>query len=286
MTKRQNRSEEATPVPDRLASVKPLAASLAASIVKAYGVPTAPDDELVKWWTDTAREDINQAAGKIREYGGDGPAEDLIAIGEEILRMRGQNLVDQGAAQEAGIYFYLRGKIGRWATAIREGRQVSDDTLLDIAFYAMMARRVRAVGAWPWPAKDDPEVESGRAGTEVAAMGATINATRKAQGLPVWPPTPWHYDRLAVPERSSDFHGEWCGSSAWHREHIWPAETDHDRGARPPKWCQGFWNKALAVHGHIYCQTAYDDVIHVAHYHGDPADPALCPGKESETTTS
>jgi hypothetical protein len=279
MAKRQNRSEEDA-LRDRLASVK---RSTAPQILPEAAVGTAfvfstrpavsPDDELVKWWTDTAREDINQAAGKIREYGGDGPAEDLIAIGEEILRMRGQTVVDRGAAQEAGIYFYLRGKIGRWATAIREGRQVSDDTLLDIAFYAMMARRVRAVGAWPWPAKDTAAMEAGATTT-----------TNAAQKLPEFG-APWHYDRLAVPERSRDFHGAWCGRNSWHREHIWPAETDHDRGARPPVWCQGFWNKALAVHGHVYCQTAWDDVIHVAHYHGDPADPMLCPGKESETTS-
>lgn len=105
-------------------------------------------DELRKWWVDTADRDISSSLGKIAEYGGDGPAWDLIQTGHMLARVAGRDLDDPHAA-ELGILFYLRSKVARWEAAMMSGRRPSDDTLLDIAYYAMMARRVRAVGGWP-----------------------------------------------------------------------------------------------------------------------------------------
>lgn len=104
--------------------------------------------ELLEWWMKTSHTDISNALGKIAEYGGDGPAVDLIETGRWLAQLSGREANDQDAT-ELGIAFYLSSKVSRWKAAILAGRQPSDDTLFDICFYAMMARRNRAVGGWP-----------------------------------------------------------------------------------------------------------------------------------------
>lgn len=105
-------------------------------------------DELRQWWNRTADCDISSSLDKIVAYGGSGAAYDLIATGHDLAAMNGRK-VDDSEAIELGIAFYLSSKVNRWMAAIIDGRRPSDDTLLDIVFYGMMARRNRAVGGWP-----------------------------------------------------------------------------------------------------------------------------------------
>lgn len=113
--------------------------------------------ELFNWWMETAENEIAQLEAKAKEYGGGGRANDLIEIGRAMVEA-GVAIPDWAredpAAQdqyltEIGIYFYIRGKMARWAVAVAEGRPVSDDTLLDIGVYVRMVQRSRFRGGWP-----------------------------------------------------------------------------------------------------------------------------------------
>lgn len=109
-------------------------------------------EALREWWVTTAAGDIDGSLDKLREYGGDGPAVDLLTTGDFLARACGWNDYSEQDAIELAIAFYLVSKVGRWQAAILSGQRPSDDTLLDITYYSMMARRNREVGAWPWPA--------------------------------------------------------------------------------------------------------------------------------------
>jgi hypothetical protein len=112
-----------------------------------------PMAELIQWWVANASQTIASITGKIDEYGGRHTAAlDLIDVGRLVARIAGRT-VDDEEATELGIFFYLAGKLSRWAAAVGEGRRPSDDTLHDTAVYAQMAQRNRAVGGWPWPAQ-------------------------------------------------------------------------------------------------------------------------------------
>lgn len=112
--------------------------------------PARPDWalDLETWWIDTATSDIGGSIQKIVDYGGKGAAYDLVATGHDLAAMNGRTVGDEEAV-ELAICFYLSSKANRWMAAIIDGRRPSDDTLLDIAYYAMMARRNRVVGGWP-----------------------------------------------------------------------------------------------------------------------------------------
>jgi hypothetical protein len=112
-------------------------------------------EELTAWWVETAKNDIAQSVHKIIEYGGDGPAVDLLETGRDLARLRGdKDKMSDAALIELAILFYMSSKINRWLATAVDGRVPSDDTLFDIGFYAMMARRNRAVGGWPVAAED------------------------------------------------------------------------------------------------------------------------------------
>lgn len=101
-------------------------------------------DVLRDWWEQTARADLDACVPKMAEYGSD----DLEDIGQELAAMMANSGSTQGPdGTEIGIYFYLRGKLSRWRSAIERGELCSDDTLHDIVVYAMMARANRA-GVW------------------------------------------------------------------------------------------------------------------------------------------
>lgn len=106
------------------------------------------EGELYAWWLDKADAEVSPLTKKLIEYGGEGRAIDLVDIGRDIGRLQGRDLDDSEAA-ELGIYFYLRGKMGRWTAAVLRGEKVSDDTLLDIGIYVRMVQRIRDVGGWP-----------------------------------------------------------------------------------------------------------------------------------------
>lgn len=105
---------------------------------------TEPEVVLADWWRGQAEAEIDQTVAKAIEYG----ANDLIEIGRALAYTQERDCNPQELA-EMGIYFYLIGKVARWTAAMAEGRQVSDDTLLDIGVYVRMAQRVRQAGAWP-----------------------------------------------------------------------------------------------------------------------------------------
>lgn len=116
-----------------------------------------PDDEAMKaaletWWLDKAHADVAKVAPKAVEYS----AVDLIEYGKTLALVMGlkHNISDEEAT-EIGIWGYLVGKVARWTGAIKEGRRVSDDTIHDIDIYAVMARRNRDVGGWPFGPGED-----------------------------------------------------------------------------------------------------------------------------------
>lgn len=101
---------------------------------------------LRQWWADTAALDAEKVVPKAVEYG----AGDLEEIGRTLAKVAGLEVQSEAQATELGIYFYVVGKLARWTSAVERGDQVSDDTLLDLTTYLMMARRTRDVGGWPW----------------------------------------------------------------------------------------------------------------------------------------
>lgn len=123
------------------------AAQAAAWMPQMYEVPGWAV-ELREWWTATADSDISGSLDKIVEYGGSGPAYDLLATGHDLAAMNGRRVSDEEAV-ELAIMMYLSSKVNRWLAAAKDGRRPSDDTLLDITYYSLMARRNRAVGGWP-----------------------------------------------------------------------------------------------------------------------------------------
>lgn len=96
---------------------------------------------LADWWREQAETEIDMVVAKAVEYS----ASDLIDIGRAVL---GEGLTAEEYA-EAGIAFYLFGKISRIMGAIREGRRPSADSWLDAGIYSRMGQRVIQVGSWP-----------------------------------------------------------------------------------------------------------------------------------------
>lgn len=101
-----------------------------------------------EWWAETARVDAAGFVPKFEEYG----SQDLMDIGRRMESLvagragrKPRKLSDEEAA-ELGIYFYLEGKLARMHEAIKRGDRASDDTLLDLTVYTMMARMNRAGG--------------------------------------------------------------------------------------------------------------------------------------------
>lgn len=105
---------------------------------------------LTDWWLERARQEVESVAPKAIEYG----ATDLADIGHGLAGLMGRKVTNEEAT-EIGIYFYVVGKMGRWTAAIREGRRVSDDTLLDLGIYIKMAQRSRDVGGWPFGPEEE-----------------------------------------------------------------------------------------------------------------------------------
>lgn len=109
--------------------------------------PVAMSDaevELRGWWFDLAEREIEGTVPKAIEYS----STDLVDIGRTLAYCMGRQVSDEEAA-ELGIFFYMQGKLSRWAGAIKTGKRVSDDTLFDIGVYVRMTQRVRAAGGWP-----------------------------------------------------------------------------------------------------------------------------------------
>lgn len=110
--------------------------------LKLPGFPDDPPFDIASWWADTAAQDAAAFAPKFQEYG----SEDLAEIGRQMLAVAGRTGRSVQEETEAGLYFYLLGKMARWTEAMKQDRPVSDDTLLDLTTYATMARLNRAGG--------------------------------------------------------------------------------------------------------------------------------------------
>ena len=106
---------------------------------------------LADWWLARATSEIEAVVPKAVEYG----AGDLAEIGRTMGLVMGIEGLDSESATELGIYFYVIGKLARWTAALRDGRVVSDDTLLDLGIYIKMAQRNRDVGGWPFAAEGE-----------------------------------------------------------------------------------------------------------------------------------
>lgn len=117
------------------------------------GMPPTPEQRLTRWWMAHAKEEVDRTVPKAIEYS----STDLADIGHQLARTAGRE-VDSEEAAELGIFFYLQGKLSRWAGAIAQGKRPSDDTIFDIGVYCRMAQRIRDVGGWP--GIDDAEQES------------------------------------------------------------------------------------------------------------------------------
>lgn len=108
-----------------------------------------PDEEIEHpdwylWWIDQAIEEADALAPKVGDYG----SVDLVWIGRQMAANQGREVEDEEAA-EIGIYWYILGKMGRWSSAVQEGRRPSSDTIYDLGVYCRMALRVRSAGGWP-----------------------------------------------------------------------------------------------------------------------------------------
>lgn len=103
--------------------------------------------ELYTWWIRAAASEAGGLVAKAVEYG----SRDLFVLGRTMaetmhLDMRAASRAD---FEGLGIYFFMASKLGRWESAIQDGRQVSDDTLLDLGVYVRMYQRARQFGGWP-----------------------------------------------------------------------------------------------------------------------------------------
>lgn len=108
--------------------------------------------ELAQWWREQAESEIEQTAAKAVEYSGllGGLPADLVDLGRQIafVQRREHEFTDAELA-EIGVWSYIQGKVNRWSSALRNGRMVSQDSLLDIGVYVRIAERIRQTGQWP-----------------------------------------------------------------------------------------------------------------------------------------
>ncbi|MDE2104790.1 MAG: hypothetical protein KGL39_46565 [Patescibacteria group bacterium] len=112
--------------------------------------------DLLKWWLKTTVDDFSLTGPKIEEYGtGDfqlkkeeGSA-DLRLIGANVAELIGLQDAPSALQQEIGAWFYLQGKVARCVANYKQGKPAKGDTLLDIAVYAAIMRRLQNKGQWP-----------------------------------------------------------------------------------------------------------------------------------------
>lgn len=118
------------------------------SFVKASFSEDVPD--LIRWWVTQSATDIMSTQEKVQEYGG----YNMVFVGRALLDFarNAKNLPEHpsdGYLQELAVWFYEVGKLGRALVALQNGTTPSDDTVLDVGYYAMMMRRMRQNGQWP-----------------------------------------------------------------------------------------------------------------------------------------
>lgn len=102
-------------------------------------------NELEKWWLELAQEQVTKTVPKAVDYGSD----DLRDLGAWLAGEMGLEGADEGTLVQLGIVMYIRGKLARVASAIKDGRAPSRDTWFDLIVYPTMGLRALEVGAWP-----------------------------------------------------------------------------------------------------------------------------------------
>lgn len=108
------------------------------------------EQDLTEWWLKQATDEARATVPKAIEYGSD----DLMEMGRTLAQVTGREMTPQECA-EFGIYWYVLGKMARWTAAVKDGRPVSDDTILDIGVYTKMVQRIRQEGGWPYKYKEN-----------------------------------------------------------------------------------------------------------------------------------
>lgn len=98
------------------------------------------EDRNVHQWRKNSERLLEAWAPKAAEYG----SQDLAEIGKHVFEIAlGPDGNGHPASSEldynAGVYFYLIGKLARWHAALQRGQMVSQDTIDDIITYGFMA---------------------------------------------------------------------------------------------------------------------------------------------------
>ena len=102
-------------------------------------------ERLRRWWMETASGDFALIQDRVADYA----SYDLDILGRVTLEMVDLPADNPGIRAEVACLWFAQAKIARALSAYKEGRVPSDDTLLDLTTYSMMARRARAAGGWP-----------------------------------------------------------------------------------------------------------------------------------------
>jgi hypothetical protein len=132
-------------------SIPPEAGEIVGECIE-FQLPGEPRSrELAIWWMNTAWADFEKQTPKMHEYGGrrDSGSSDLIVMGDTLgtlLRWGGHGIE---VALEMACWFYVVGKVSRLISDYQQQNPGKPDTWHDISVYAMMARRIQAVGRWP-----------------------------------------------------------------------------------------------------------------------------------------
>lgn len=131
----------------------PIAVAEHRSVLPIDPPPPTLAEDLAAWWRAKAEDEIGQTVAKATEYSGlgGGLPMDLVSLGKEwafASKLDIHGFTDAQLA-EIGVWTFMVGKLGRWSSALRNGRMVSDDTLLDLGVYVRIVQRIRDRGQWP-----------------------------------------------------------------------------------------------------------------------------------------
>lgn len=101
-------------------------------------------NDLRDWWLALQAKQIDMVATKAVEYG----SNSLEQLGSKLARLQ-RRRPEPEELQELGCWINAVQKMERWTDAVYKGKRPSDDTLIDLMVYCVMALRLREVGGWP-----------------------------------------------------------------------------------------------------------------------------------------
>src|SRR5699024_8540923 len=94
-------------------------------------------------WAKLDRAEIDQTIPKGTEYG----QQSLSNLSNQLAQLQGRQVSDP-EAMELACWYYLNGKLQRFNDDVINGKQGSDDTMLDIEVYVRMIQINRKTGNW------------------------------------------------------------------------------------------------------------------------------------------